>query len=304
MRMVIVGGTGFIGGRLCRVCREQGIDVTVLTRRPERAAAALGSIATIIPWDPVQGPPPAEALEGCDAVVNLAGSSVACRWTKAARRLIHNSRVTTTELVVSRFGQLDKLPHALLNASAAGYYGDRGDELLTERSQAGSGFLAGVCCGWEAAAEVAKRIGVRVVPLRFGIVLGRGSEYLKRALPVFRRGLGAVIGSGKQWMPWVHVADAVGLILHAAREASVEGPLNAVAPQAVTNAEFSNALGQALGRRVRLRVPSWVLRLRFGQMASLMLASQRVAPEVAVRTGYGFQFPELVDCLEDVLARE
>jgi len=302
MHVVIVGATGFIGRHLCRTCREEGIEVTVLARDPERAEAKIGALARIEHWDPAETPPPADALEGCDAVINLAGHPVACRWTRRARRLIHDSRVRTTQQLVGRINELERPPAVLLNASATGYYGDRQDEPLTERSQAGSGFLASVCCDWETAAMGSERMGIRVVPLRFGLVIGRRSPLLRGMLPFFRLRLGAILGSGDQWMPWVHIADTIGLILHALREPAIDGPLNVVAPQQVTNEQITRALAATLHRRVHLHVPRFLLRLAMGQMAGLLLASQYVLPEVAMHTGYQFRFPDIDGCLEDVLA--
>lgn len=304
MRLVVVGGTGFIGQHLCRACGNENIQVTVLARRPEHARAVLGAGIEVVEWDPARMPPPAGTLEHCDAVVNLAGHSVAHRWTRNVRRLIHDSRARATERLVGRIGELDSPPRVLLNASATGYYGDRGDDVLTERSAAGTGFIASLCCDWEASAEAATRLGVRVVLLRMGPVIGRKSKLVRRLLPSFRWGLGATMGSGRQWMPWVHVADAIGLILHALRTPAIDGPLNVAAPNPATNAEFTRAFARALRRHARLRVPRWMLRLALGEMASMMLASQRVAPETALRTGYAFRFPDLADCLEDVLSKQ
>ena len=304
MRLAIVGGTGFIGRHLCRTAHEQDHDLVVLTRRPARAQGRLGPHAQVCEWDPAASALPEGALDGCDAVINLAGSSVAHRWTRATRRRIHSSRIQTTERIVERLAEMDHPPSVLLNASATGYYGARGGEELTESAQAGAGFLASVCCDWEAAATDAERLGVRVVPLRFGAVIGRRSPLLRSLLPMFRWGCGAVLGAGSQWMPWIHVADAVGLILHALETPAVDGPANAVAPDQVTHEQFIRALDVVRRRRARLRIPAFAVRLLAGRMAEVILSGQRAVPEVALRTGYTYQFPKLDDCLIDVLAKQ
>ena len=302
MRVTILGGTGFIGTSVCKALIERGDSLTILARNPDRVGDQFKASAEIAPWSLAQGPVPGRFLEGRQGVINLAGSPVSRRWTRRVRKSIRSSRIQTTERVVSAMGQLANPPAVLVNASAVGYYGDRGEERLDEAGQPGSGFLAGVCQDWEAAASTARTFGLRVVCPRFGVVLGPGALILERMIPAFRWGLGAVLGSGEQRMPWVHLTDATGLILHALDNPSLDGPVNVVAPESVTNREFARTLAGAVDRRVRFRVPGWILRLALGQMSQVMLFSQHVTPARSLDSGYTFQFPSLKDCIEDVLS--
>lgn len=287
-RALITGGSGLIGRAL--LARLGG--GVVLSRDPERAARHLGGSSagvTIYPWEPEVGPPPLEAFRGIDVVFHLAGEPVANgRWTAGRKRRIRDSRVVGTRHLVAGLAALDARPRVLVSASAIGYYGDRGDEGLDETSSPGSDFLAEVCVAWEREAAAAAELGMRVVRVRIGLVLAPDGGALARMMPVFRVGLGGRLGSGRQWISWIHIADVVGLFLHATRREDIVGPLNAVAPNPVTNAEFTRALAHALGRPAFLRIPRFALRAAFGEMADILISSQRVLPRVAQRTGYEF----------------
>ncbi len=241
------------------------------------------------------------ALPGeCDAVVHLAGEPVAQRWTEQAKKRIHDSRVDGTRHLVNGLSAQSKRPRVLVCASAVGYYGSRGDQVLTEASSPGSDFLARVVMDWEEASQSAESLGIRVVRLRFGAVLGPGGA-LAKLLPVFRFGLGGKLGSGRQWMAWIHIADAVNLILFALDYAAIRGAVNATAPHPVTNEEFTNRLAIALHRPAIFPVPAFALKLALGEMSEMLLASQRVLPTVAKSAGFRFQYPDLHGALEDLL---
>jgi uncharacterized protein (TIGR01777 family) len=256
-------------------------------------------------WDPRSGSIDAAGLEGADYVVHLAGESIASgRWSDDRRRSIRDSRVAGTRLLAETLGSLESPPEALICASATGWYGDRGDKLLTENSGGGSGFLAEVCRDWEAAADPAREAGIRVVHLRFGMILWPSGGALKQMLPVFRTGAGGRIGTGRQFWSWVSLDDAIGVIFHAAGTRSLEGPVNVVSPDPVRNEEFTSILGSVLGRPTMLTVPAGVLRRTMGRMADeLLLSSARVMPERLVETGFRFQDPELEPALRHMLGR-
>jgi uncharacterized protein (TIGR01777 family) len=299
MRALVTGGTGFVGRRLLRLLDEP----TVLSRDPGRAGEAIGNLAgRILPWDPMAGPPPADAFDGIDAVFHLAGESVAeGRWTAAQKRRIEESRVLGTRHLVSGLQRAAEPPQVLVSSSAVGFYGDRGEEELTERSPPAGDFLARVCVAWEEAAVAAREAGTRVAMARTGIVLGAGGGALEKMLLPFRLGAGGPLGSGRQWMPWIHVADLARLYVFIA-ESSLGGPVNAVAPHPVRNAEFTRALARQLHRPAFLPAPYLGLRIVFGEFAQVLFASQRVLPRAAEEAGFVFQFPELASALRDILA--
>ncbi|MFM9196909.1 MAG: TIGR01777 family oxidoreductase [Planctomycetia bacterium] len=299
MKALVTGATGFVGPRLLRLLDAP----VVLSRNPERARAALGPLAgPLYRWDPMQGPPPAEAFEGVDVVLHLAGESVAeGRWTAAQKARIRDSRVVGTRHLVAGLAQAAVKPRVFVSASAVGYYGDRGDEELTESSTPADDFLARVCVEWEREAVAAESHGVRVVTARTGIVLGAGGGALGKMLTPFKLGAGGPLGNGRQWMPWIHVADLARLYLHAAEHESIRGPMNAVAPHSVRNSEFTKALGRQLHRPAFMPAPYLGLRLLFGEFAKVLFASQRVIPRVALDTGFVFQYPEIAAALREIL---
>ena len=305
MIVAITGATGFVGTRLTAHLLAAGHEVVALTRSPERAERELPVRCRVAAWDPEHGRVDPGALDGVDAVVNLAGAGVADgRWTARRKEAIRRSRVDATRLLVDTIAALPspRRPRVLVSASAIGFYGDRGDEMLTEESAGGTGFLAEVCRGWEDAAVGAEAHGVRTVRMRIGVVLGRDGGALARMLPPFRLGLGGRIGSGNQWMSWIHVDDLVALVAFALERQDVRGVVNAVAPSPVTNAELSATLGRVLGRPAIVPVPSVALRVALGEMAEVLLAGQRVVPSAAQALGFRFGHPELGGALVDVTA--
>jgi uncharacterized protein (TIGR01777 family) len=298
MKALVTGGTGFVGRRLLSLLDRP----VVLSRNLERAQRSVGRYAgRVLAWDPLDGPPPAEAFDGVDVVFHLAGESVAeGRWTAAQKAKIRDSRVRGTKNLVAGIAQAESRPRVLASASAVGYYGDRGEDELTESARPASDFLADVCVEWEREALAAEPLGVRVVTLRTGIVLGQGGALAKMLTP-FKLGAGGPLGNGRQWMPWIHVADMARLYLHAAATEGIRGPLNAVAPNPVRNSEFTKALGRALHRPAFMPAPYLGLRLVFGEFAKVLFASQRVIPKVALDTGFSFEFPEIAGALQEIL---
>lgn len=299
MRALITGATGFVGRHL--LARLE--NPVVLTRRPEQYRRTRpGEVA--FGWDPVSGPPPAEVFEGVEAVFHLAGEPVAeGRWTAAKRKRILDSRQIGTANLVRGLSQLSQRPRVLVSASAIGYYGSRGDAILDEAAPPGHDFLAHVCRAWEQASAEAGQLGMRVVNPRIGIVLGRDGGALPKMLLPFKLGLGGRLANGRQWMSWIHIDDLVGLLLHAAGH-EVAGPMNAVAPHPVTNIEFTRSLAAALKRPAIFPVPGLALKLAVGQFAEVLLASQRVVPQVALRSGYGFQFSDLGPALAHLIGTQ
>jgi uncharacterized protein (TIGR01777 family) len=255
-------------------------------------------------WDPMAGTIEASALEGVDAVVHLAGENIAERWTPAKKVKIRDSRVIGTQVLCEALARLASPPKVLVSASAIGYYGHRGEEILTDESPPGRGFLSEVCRAWEAATEPARQRGMRVVQLRFGVVLSPSGGALAKMLPPFRLGLGGVLGSGRQYMSWIALDDAVGTIQHVIVTDALQGPTNAVVPQAVTNREFTRTLGAVLGRPTVVPLPAFAARLMFGEMADeVLLASTRVQPAKLLASGYRYRYPELQAALRHLLAR-
>lgn len=301
MRVLISGATGLIGRALCNQLEAEGHKLIVLTRNPQRAVK-LGD-RTAFAWQPELEVPPQVAFEGVDAVVHLAGESVAQRWTNESKRRIRNSRVLGTRNLVQGMRQCAKPPSIFVAGSAVGFYGNRGDERLTEQSAPGEGFLADVCQEWEAEIQQAKLFGTRTVMLRTGVVLSRAGGALKTMLPAFQFGLAGKLGDGRQWFPWIHRTDLVGLIRHALMNNTLDGSLNGTAPNPVTNEEFTKELAKALNRPAFIPVPKFALELLLGEMASIVLASQRVIPQVALQSGYPFRFLWLSAALEDLFPK-
>ena len=300
MRLAITGSTGLVGSEAVTVLSAAGHEVVRMVRR----VPAPGEKA--VRWDPVAREIDAAGLEGMDAVVHLAGENVGSgRWTAARKAAIRDSRVNGTRLLCDALAGLARPPKTLVCASATGYYGDRGEEALTEESLPGTGYLAEVCREWEAASDPAARKGIRVVALRIGMVLSPKGGALPRMLPLFRAGLGGVIGSGRQYVSWIALDDLPHIILHALQRGDLSGPVNAVAPRPVTNREFTEALGKVLSRPTPLPVPAFALRLAVGrEMAdALLLTSARAVPRRLEGTGYRFRFPELGPALRHMLLK-
>jgi len=298
LRVAISGASGLVGSALTAVLRAAGHDVLPMVRRgPTRDAEE-------IYWDPAAGNIESDKLEGLDAIVNLAGESIAAgRWTAKRKARIRDSRVLGTGLIAEALARLENPPRVWVNASAIGFYGDRGDEPLDETSAPGTGFLAETTREWEAATGPAERAGLRVVKPRIGVVLAAGGGALARMLPVFRFGLGGRLGHGGQRMSWIALADVVGVIHFALTEPGLEGPVNTVAPAPVTNAEFTLGLGRALGRPTPFAVPAPLLRLALGEMGQeLLLGGAHVVPRVLENAGYAFRLPDLAGALRSELA--
>jgi uncharacterized protein (TIGR01777 family) len=300
--VLITGGTGLIGRALVAALARDGVPVTALVRDPARAAPLLPG-ATLHKWDGTQGPPPESVFAGVDLVINLMGEPVdGGRWSEARKRVLRDSRVVATRALVDAMRGLARRPRVLISASGTGYYGARGDEILTEASPVGAGFVAELARDWEAEGARASELGLRVVLLRTGLVLARGGGILAKLLMLFRLGLGGRVGDGKQWLPWIHLDDEIGFIRHAMTHDTVTGAFNAVAPEPATNAEFGAALGRALGRPSVMRAPAFALRLVLGEMADeLLLASQRAMPVRTLGSGYVFRHPLLAPALRDLL---
>jgi hypothetical protein len=299
MNILVSGASGLIGQALIPVLTTGGHRVICLVRFKPQGGESL------VYWDPAGGDIDAPKLEGFDAVVHLAGEPITGRWNAAKKRAIRESRVKSTRLLCETLARLSNRPRVLIAASASGYYGDRGDEMLREESEAGSSFLSQVCQEWEAATKVAAEGGIRVVNLRFGFVLSLAGGGLAKMLPVFKMGAGGKIGSGRQYLSWIAIDDLVQIILFAMTAEALHGPVNTVAPNPVTNVVFTKTLGGVLGRPAIFPMPAFAVRLAFGEMGKeLLLASTRIEPTRLLKAGYQFRFPELEGALRHLLARE
>ncbi|HOW98444.1 MAG TPA: TIGR01777 family oxidoreductase [Kiritimatiellia bacterium] len=300
MKILLTGAAGLIGSALRPALERDGHEVIPLRRGLPEGGERAGRA-----WDPGRGWFSPGALEDLDAVVHLAGETIAAlRWTAAKKQRIRDSRVAGTRLLCETLARLARPPRALIAASAIGYYGDRGGEILTEDSGPGRGFFPELCRDWEAATRPAAGAGLRVANLRFGVVLSRAGGALPRLLPPFQFGLGGPLGRGDQYMSWVALEDAVNIVRRALRDETLRGPVNAASSQPVTNREFTRALGTILGRPTFFRVPAFVLQLVLGEMAGpLLLASARVEPAKLTACGYGFRMPSIEEALANELAR-
>jgi uncharacterized protein len=296
MHVLVTGGTGFIGQALLPALQAAGHAVTVLSRQPDTARVPAG-VAVIRDLD-------GTGMAAPEAVINLAGENLgAGRWNTARKQRFLDSRVSTTEALVAAFSRWSQPPRVLLNGSAIGWYGARGDETLTEASAPGSGFAATLCRDWEAAAGAAETMGVRVACVRIGIVLGLPGGALGQMLPPFRFGLGGPLGDGRQWMSWVHRDDLVRLMQRLVEDETLRGPFNGTAPAPVRNADFARALGTALRRPAVLPMPGFALRLMVGEMADeLLLQGQRVLPQRALDAGFAYRYADLNAALSQALA--
>ena len=295
-RVLIAGASGTIGGALIPFLQTQGHDVVRLVRRSP------SSVDEVF-WNPGAGELDIGALEGVDVIINLSGENVAGgRWTEARRDAIFRSRVDATRTLVAAVRQVRRKPEVFVSASAVGFYGDRGEEILTERSRVGQGFLPEVCLAWETHAEGARKVGVRTALARFGVVLTPRGGALAKLLPVFRMGLGGPVGGGAQWMSWIGIDDVIGGIYHLLNQPTCDGPMNFVAPVSVTNRQFTKTLAGVLHRPAVIPVPPVVLRGIFGEMANAtLLASTRVVPERLLASGYQFKYSGLEAALRHVL---
>ena len=303
MKVIIAGGTGFIGKALARQLVDRH-HVIVLSRDPSRAKASVGDICECVGWDAEHAGDWERALSDCDAIVNLAGASVTdARWTSARKRVLLNSRLYATKALVSASARLARKPSVLINASGIGFYGASDDRLLDEHADSGKGFLAELCAAWEAEARVSQALGVRVVCLRIGLVLERKGGALSRMALPFQLFVGGPVMPGSQWVSWIHRADLVGLIEWAMSNEMVSGPVNAVAPNPTTMADFCRALGEVLKRPSWLPVPEFILKLGLGELGSVMTTGQRVVPVRAQSGGYRFHHPFLKEALRAIFDR-
>ena len=297
MVITLTGSTGFIGRKLLEHYPCDKHSLIALSRKDP----GFDPLIHFVPWNSAKELPGTETLDRAEAVIHLAGEPVAQRWNDDVKRRIRESRVIGTRNLVDGIARTRHKPPVLICASAIGYYGDRGEELLDEGSAAGSGFLPQVCVEWEREADRAEQFGVRVVKLRIGIVLGKGGGALAAMLPPFKMGVGGKLGSGRQWMSWIHVDDLVRMIAFAIDNPDVRGPLNGVAPNAVRNSDFTHALGSALGRPAILPMPAFAAKMVLGEMAEVVLGSARVSPKAAVDAGFGFDHPDLTAALRSVV---
>ncbi|MBN1448851.1 MAG: TIGR01777 family oxidoreductase [Bacteroidetes bacterium] len=300
--IVMTGGTGLIGRRLTRQLLKRGDRVTVLTRNPDKARDALPDGSEAMRWladgeDDWPG-----AIDGADAVVHLAGESIAeGRWTDAYKQRMYDSRINTAAALMHAVAAAEQKPEVFTSVSAVGYYGDTGDREVDEDSPPGNDFLAELCVAWEAAAYKAETHGLRVVTPRMGLVLARNGGALDKLLTPFKMFAGGPVGNGQQWFPWIHIDDAVGILLHALDTPSVSGPLNAVAPGLIRNREFAVALGEALKRPAKFSVPAFVIKLAMGELGEMLLGGQRAHPRKTLESGYTFTYADIDTALRDLV---
>lgn len=304
MQIVVAGGTGFIGRPLCALLCQEGHRVTLLTRRREEAQRSCGSTVTAVEWNGREAGSWEHCLDGTDAVINLAGAPIAdCRWTEARKRWLTESRILTTRLLAEAMSRRTSKPRTLVSASGIGYYGASEDRVLDEDAARGEGFLADLCLAWEAEALRAAEFGVRVVTLRTGMVLEQDGGALAKMLLPFKLFAGGPIMPGTQWVSWIHRRDHIGLIRWILMTPNVSGPVNAVAPEAVTMNRFCEVLGQVLHRPSWLPVPSFALQVALGELGTLMTTGQRVTPAKALSGGYLFHYPTLEPALRAILSK-
>ncbi len=302
MKVLVTGATGFVGRVIVRQLLETGDQVTILTRHVPKAALLLGSRCRYFQWNGVEEAAPLEAFEGQDAVINLMGEGLAeKRWTDEQKRRLRDSRVLGTRRVVEAMRQAgDKGPKTLVSTSAVGIYGPHGNEELDEGAQTASDFLGGLCQDWESEARAAEGFGARVVLIRVGVVLGRGGGALSKMLPVFKLGAGGPLGSGRQWMSWIHVEDVAAMFVRAAREKNFKGAYNATAPYPVTNSEFSKVLGKVLRRPAFLPAPAFAVKSALGEMSTILLDGQRVLPKrMHAEAHFHYRYPTLEMALKE-----
>jgi uncharacterized protein len=297
-QVLMSGVSGPIGAALLPALKASGAEITRLMRKDSGRSA--GTEASL-PWDPAQPLSP-EAVSGFDAVIHLAGESIVGRWTESKKKKIRDSRVRGTQNLADALARAQNKPRVLVCSSAIGYYGNRGDEVLTESSPPGSGFLAEVCREWEAATRAAADAGIRTVQIRTGVVLSPNGGALEKMLTPFKMGAGGRIGDGRQWMSWIDVEDLAGAVLHIVESDRLHGPVNLVGPKPVRNAEFTQTLASVLDRPAMFPMPAFAVKLAFGEMGeTVLLGSQQVEPTQLVNSGFGFRFERLRDSLEHAL---
>ncbi len=301
MRVLVTGGTGFIGGPLVQKLLDAQHHVVIIAKHAPHPRF-LGCVK-FFPWDAIKEEPPPDAIEGIDVVFHLAGENIFGLWTEKRKKLIFDSRELGTRNLVSAIKKATIKPKVLISASALGYYGDKGEEEITEESLSGDDFLARVCKAWEREGRVAEAFGLRTVQIRTAPVLGHGGV-LAKMLPAFKLGLGAVHGTGEQWFPWIHIADVVRIYLFAMENEKLIGPINACSPHPVRNKDFTKTLAQVLRRHAFLRIPSFVIRSIFGEISQVVLASQNTRPKKLLDCGFHFLFPNLLQALDNIISKE
>lgn len=299
MKILITGGTGFIGQTLCPTLLAAGHSLTVLSRTPDKVVNIFGN--QITPINSLQALPNSDDF---DAIINLAGAPIfGGRWTDKRKKILLHSRIDTTRALIEFIGRVERKPKVFLSGSAIGYYGDQGDEIVDETSSSQDGFGHRLCAEWEEQAEKAKAYNVRVCILRTGLVVGKNGGFLQPMLLPFRLGLGGRLGSGDQWMSWIHIEDHVAICLALLEDANLDGKFNLTAPHPVTNKVFVKTLADQLNRPALLPVPEQILKLILGEMSELLIGGQRVVPKRMLDHGFQFKFPELDGALKDVLGK-
>lgn len=300
MKVLMTGVTGLIGRALSRRLKDEGHTVAGFSRTPERAGQL--ALDALYKWEPQAGPPPPESLAGVDAVVHLAGEPIADgRWSDERKKRMRDSRILSTRNLVEGMRAAAMKPEVFVSSSAVGIYGDRGDEVLDENSAPAEDFLGKLCQEWEMEAARARDLGVRTVEVRTGVVLSKEGGALAKMLPAFKFGVAGPLGNGRQWFPWIHIDDIVGLYHFALTNRSLNYPINGTAPGVVTNAEFTKELGSVLHRPAFIPVPEFGLKLLFGEMSVVLVASQRALPKAAEQAGYEFKYRDLKPALESLV---
>ncbi len=300
MKILVTGATGFIGKCLLPVLKEAGHEIVVLTRDVERAVTRLPVLCRIVAWDPAILESPAEALEGIDAVVHLAGENIATRWTDSKKKELERSRILPLHHLIQAFKNINTKPKVLISMSGVGLYGHHRSRELDESTSPGEGFLSELCRRWESEALEAQALGIRTVVLRTGVVLGADGGAMQYLLPLFRMGLGGKCGNGKQWMSWIHARDLARMILHVMETDSLQGPVNAVSPEPVTNSSFTNDFGKAVHRPVWFAVPRVVLKFLMGESAAVVLDSAKVSSKKITDSGFKFQHSSINAALQNL----
>ncbi len=301
MKVVVTGATGFVGQVIVKQLLAAGDEVIVLTRNVAKAAISLGSTCRYYQWDDMESLPPAEALEGADGVINLMGESISKRWDENQKKKIYNSRISGTRKIVEAFEKLNHKPKVFVSTSAIGIYGNRGAEELNESSNVADDFLAKVCKDWENEANKARNHGARVAIIRVGIVIGKNGGALAQMLPIFKLGGGGPLGSGKQYMSWIHIEDLASMYIEALKNNEIKGVLNGTSPYPVTNAEFTKVLGKVLRRPAFLPAPSFAIKIAFGEMSQILLEGQKVLPVKFKEAKFRFRVPTLEMAIKESL---
>jgi uncharacterized protein len=305
MKVLVAGASGFIGNALLKKLADHKHEIVVLTRSLEKSAFQLPVLCKAYEWEPESGCLPIEALDGIDAVINLAGENIASgRWSTKRKKTIEDSRVLSVKNLVSAMKNLDQKPKVFLSACAVGLYGDCGDNEIDESFPSASDFLADVCKKWETETFKAEELSIRTLAFRIGMVLGHDGGALQKMLPAFQMGVGGKLGSGKNWMSWIHLEDLTEMTLHALETINLSGPVNAISPNPETNERFTEILGKVLKRPTVFPVPSLILKIALGELSSLLLASQKVSSKKISRSGFSFKFPDLEQALTEICSHK